>query len=106
MQRDLVKLLIRVPVALLLAVCPLFAQSTQDQPELAAVSREIKVGETHSYRKRLEASQFLNAAVIQEDIDLVTAIFAPDGKQLTESDSPNGNWGSEPVLLVAPVAGE
>jgi CHAT domain-containing protein len=103
MQRDL---LIRVPVALLLAVCPLFAQTANDLPELAAVSREIKVGETHSYRKRLEAGQFLNAAVVQEDIDLVTAIFAPDGKQLTESDSPNGNWGSEPVLLVAPVAGE
>jgi CHAT domain-containing protein/uncharacterized protein HemY len=106
MQRDLKKLLIRVPVALLLAVCPLFARSTQEQPELAAVSREIKVGETHSYRKRLEAGQFLNAEVVQEDIDLVTAIFAPDGKQLTESDSPNGNWGPEPVLIVAPVAGE
>jgi CHAT domain-containing protein/tetratricopeptide (TPR) repeat protein len=106
MQKDLIKLLIRVSVALLLAVCPLFAQSTQEQTELAVVSREIKVGETHSYRKRLEAGQFLNAAVIQEDIDLVTAVFAPDGKQLTESDSPNGNWGSEPVLVVAPVAGE
>lgn len=106
MQRDLIKLLIRVSAALLLAVSPLFAQSTQEQPELATVSREIKNGETHSYRKRLEAGQFLNAVVVQEDIDLVTAIFAPDGKQITESDSPNGNWGSEPILLAAPVAGE
>jgi CHAT domain-containing protein/tetratricopeptide (TPR) repeat protein len=106
MQRDLIKLLIRVSVTLLLAVCPLFAQQANDLPELAALSREIKVGETHSYRKRLEAGQFLNAAVIQEDVDLVTAIFAPDGKQLTESDSPNGNWGPEPVLIVAPVTGE
>jgi CHAT domain-containing protein/tetratricopeptide (TPR) repeat protein len=106
MQKDLIQLLIRVSVALLLAVCPLFAQPANDLPELAAVSREIKGGETHSYRKRLEAGQFLNAAVIQEDIDLVTAVFAPDGKQLTESDSPNGNWGPEPVLVVAPVAGD
>src|ERR1044072_415031 len=105
MQRDLTKLLVPVSVALLLAVCPLFAQSTQEQPELAAVSREIKGGETHSYRKRLEAGQFLNAAVIQEDIDVGTSIFAPDGKQLKESDSPNGRWCSEPVLVVAPVAG-
>lgn len=106
MQRDLIKLLIRVSVALLLAVSPLFAQSTTEQPELAAVSREIKNGATHSYRKRLEVGQFLHAVVVQEDIDLVTAIFAPDGKQITESDSPNGNWGSEPILVVAPVAGE
>ncbi|HEU4933491.1 MAG TPA: CHAT domain-containing protein [Pyrinomonadaceae bacterium] len=106
MERDLIKLLIRVSVTLLLAVCPLFAQSTQEQPQLAAVSREIKNGETHSYRKRLESGQFLNAVVVQEDIDLVTAIFAPDGKQITESDSPNGNWGSEPVLVIAPVTGE
>lgn len=106
MQRDLIKLLIRVSATLLLAVSPLFAQSTNDLPELAAVNREIKVGETHSYRRRLEAGQFLNAVVVQEDIDLVTAIFAPDGKQLTESDSPNGNWGPEPVLVVAPIAGD
>ncbi len=106
MQRDLIKLLIRVSATLLLAVSPSFAQSTQEQPELAAVSREIKNGETHSYRKRLESGQFLNAVVVQEDIDLVTAIFAPDGKQITESDSPNGNWGSEPILLVAQAAGE
>ncbi|HEV8186196.1 MAG TPA: CHAT domain-containing protein [Pyrinomonadaceae bacterium] len=106
MQRDLIKLLIRVSAALLLAVSPLFAQTVDDLPELAAASREIKVGERHSYRKRLDAGQFLNAAVIQEDIDLVTAIFAPDGRQLMESDSPNGNWGPEPVLVVAPVAGE
>src|ERR1700752_1631375 len=106
MKRDLEKLLIRVATALLLVVCPLFAQSKPEQPELAAVSREIKNGETHSYRKRLESGQFLNAVVVQQDIDLVTAIFAPDGKQITESDSPNGNWGSEPILVVAPVAGE
>ena len=106
MQRDLLKLLIRVSAAILIVVCPVFAQSTQDLPPLAGVSREIKGGETHSFRVRLEAGQFLHALVEQEDIDLVTAIFSPDGKQITESDSPNGSWGSEPVIVVAPVAGE
>jgi CHAT domain-containing protein/Tfp pilus assembly protein PilF len=106
MQKDLIKLLICVSVALSVAVCPVFAQSTADLPPLAAVSREIKNGETHSFRVRLEAGQFLHALVEQEDIDLVTAIYSPDGKQITESDSPNGSWGSEPVLVIAPVAGE
>jgi hypothetical protein len=103
MQKDLIKLLVRVSAALLL-VCPVFGQA--DLPALTAVDREIKGGETHSYRVRLESGQFLYAIVVQEGIDLVTAIFAPDGKQITESDSPNDNWGSEPILLVAPVAGE
>jgi len=104
MQKDLIKLLIRVSAALLIVVCPVFGQA--DLPELTAVDREIKGGETHSFRVRLEAGQFLHAIVVQEGIDLVTAIFAPDGKQITESDSPNDNWGSEPILVVAPVAGE
>jgi CHAT domain-containing protein/tetratricopeptide (TPR) repeat protein len=106
MQRELLKLLIRVSAALLVVVCPIFAQSTKDLPPLANAAREIKGGETHSFRVRLEAEQFLHAVVVQEGIDLVTAIFGPDGKQITESDSPNNNWGSEPILLVAPVTGD
>src|ERR1700741_2256004 len=102
-KRDLIKLLIRVSATLAVAVCPVFAQ---ELPALSAVDREIKGGETHSFRVRLETGQFLNALVEQVGIDLVTAIFTPDGKQITESDSPNGAWGSEPVLLVAPIAGE
>ncbi len=106
MQKDLVKLLIQVSTALLFVVCPVFGQATQELPPLAAQTREIKGGDKHSFRVRLEAGQFLHALVEQENIDLVTAIYSPDGKQITESDSPNGSWGSEPVLLVAPVAGE
>lgn len=106
MQKDLIKLLIRVSAALLIVVCPVPGQATQGLPPLTAVDREIKGGETHSYRVRLEAGEFLHAIVVQEGIDLATAIFGTDGKQITESDSPNNNWGSEPILLVAPVAGE
>lgn len=104
MQKDLIKLLIRVSAALLIVVCPVLGQA--DLPPLTAVDREIKGGETHSFRIRLDAGQFLHAIVVQEGIDLVTAIFATDGRQITESDSPNDNWGSEPILLVASVAGE
>jgi CHAT domain-containing protein/uncharacterized protein HemY len=106
MKKDLLKLLIRVSAAVLVVVCPVFAQSTQDLPALVAVTREIKGGETQSFRVRLEAGQFLHALVDQEDIDLVTAIYSPDGKQITESDSPNGSWGSEPVIVVAPLTGD
>src|ERR1041384_6389821 len=106
MQKDLTQFLLRVSAALLIVVCPVFGQTKQELPALSVVEREIKGGETHSYRVKLESGQFLHAIVVQEGIDIVTAIFGPDGKYITESDSPNDNWGSEPILVVAPVAGD
>lgn len=96
---------VRLLAALAICTLPVFAQ-TADLPALSAVTRDLKGGETHSYRIGLSSGQFLHATVEQLDIDLITAVFAPDGKQLTESDSPNDRWGSEPIILVAPVSGE
>ncbi|HKG60419.1 MAG TPA: CHAT domain-containing tetratricopeptide repeat protein [Pyrinomonadaceae bacterium] len=98
-------MLVQTVAALLLCVCATLAQ-TSEQPVLSDVSRELKGGETHSYRITLTANQFLHAVVIQEGINIVTASFAPDNKQLTESDSPTGDWGLEPVVIVASTAGE
>ncbi|MFL6501128.1 MAG: tetratricopeptide repeat protein, partial [Candidatus Udaeobacter sp.] len=75
-------------------------------PALAPVERELKGGETHSYRVDLQAGQFLHAVVEQRDIDIGIFLFGPDGKQISESNSPNDRWGTEPIVLVAPVAGE
>ena len=83
-----------------------FGQIPKDLPALSAVQRELKGGETHSYKVQLIAGQFLHARVEQENIDVVTAVFGPDGKQLTESDSPNDRFGPEPILLVASASGE
>jgi hypothetical protein len=97
------KTLVQTVAALLLCSLAALAQTPSD---LADVSRDLKGGETHSYRVNLSAGQFLHAVVIQEGIDIVTAAFAPDNKQLTESDSPNGNWGVEPVVIIASAPGE
>ncbi len=91
---------------LLTCVAPVFAQTSPDLPALSAVERELKGGDTHSFKIQLAANQFLYALVEQKDIDVITAVFGPDGKQLTESQSPNERWGTEPVLLVAAVPGE
>ena len=96
-------------LSLQIAAVVLFCFSALAQtelPTLSAVSREIKGGETHSFRILLTEGQFLHALVVQEDVDVATAAFGPDGKQLTESNSPNGRWGSEPVLIIAPLTGE
>jgi CHAT domain-containing protein/tetratricopeptide (TPR) repeat protein len=106
MQTRITRHLVLALAPLLICILPALAQTSNELPELSAVTRDLKGGETHSYRVTLSAGQFLHAVVIQEGIDIVTAAFSPDNKQLTESDSPNGNWGVEPVVIVASTAGD
>jgi CHAT domain-containing protein/Tfp pilus assembly protein PilF len=70
-----------------------------------SIERELKGGESHSYEIALEAGKFLNAVVEQRGIDVVVQVLAPDGKQLMEVDSPNGDQGPEPVPLITEAAG-
>jgi erythromycin esterase len=69
------------------------------------VERDLKPGETHAYTLRLETGQFLGAAVNQRGIDVVVYIFAPDGSQIAEIDSPNGTQGDEPIELEVKAGG-
>src|SRR5262245_34100644 len=73
---------------------------------LAAGRHALKGGEFHSYTVNRSAGQFLYALVEQEGIDVRVTLFQPDGTQIGVCNSPNGSWGSEPVLLVAGVSGE
>ena len=110
LTRDMLKksfqLLLPIVAALVISAAPVMGQTSAELPVLSAVSRELKGGETHSYRVQLTAGQFLHATVEQDNVDVVTAVFGPDGKQLTESDSPNDRWGAEPVIVLAAVSGE
>lgn len=73
---------------------------------LAAGRHALKGGDSHSYIINLLAGQFVYALVEQEGIDVQVTSFRPDGAQLAVCNSPNGSWGSEPILLVADVSGE
>ncbi|HEY2962262.1 MAG TPA: tetratricopeptide repeat protein, partial [Pyrinomonadaceae bacterium] len=106
MKRNSPQFLVGLLAALAISALSGFAQTAKELPALAAVTRDLKGGETHAYRIGLTSGQFLHATVEQQDIDVVTAVFGPDGKQLTESDSPNDRWGSEPIILVAPASGD
>jgi CHAT domain-containing protein/tetratricopeptide (TPR) repeat protein len=106
MEKRTFQSLTRLLAALAICALPVPAQTVKDLPALSAVTRELKGGETHSYRLTMSSGQFLHAVVEQLNMDVVTAVFAPDGKQLTESDSPNDDVGSEPIIFVAPAAGE
>src|SRR5215204_4240030 len=100
MKKDPFQSLVQILAVVVICGLPVLGQTPKDLPPLSAVERELKGGETHSFQIQLTAGQFLNANVEQENIDVVTAVFGPDGKQITESDSPNERWGPEPILLV------
>jgi CHAT domain-containing protein/tetratricopeptide (TPR) repeat protein len=106
MKRRLFQSLKRLLAALAICALPVSAQTAKDLPALSAVTRELKGGETHSYRLTMTSGQFLYALVEQLNMDVVTKVFAPDGKQLTESDSPIDDLGLEPIVFVAPATGE
>src|SRR5882724_6754333 len=81
-------------------------QDALNLPTLSDIERELKGGETHSYRITLTSGQFLHALVEQKGIDVVVGLLDPSGKQIALADSPNDQWGTEPILVVAEMAGE
>ncbi len=76
-------------------------EQTKALPTLSAGERELKGGETHSYRISLSSGQFFYALVEQKDIDVAVTLFGPDGEKVSVTDSPNDRWNTEPVLIVA-----
>ena len=81
-------------------------QIPNELPVLSSVQRELKGGETQSFRVHLNAGQYLYAVVEQQGIDVRVSLFKPDGSLIAASDSPNDRFGTEPALLVADVPGE
>ncbi len=73
---------------------------------LAAGSYAIKGGESHLYSITLTAGQYFYALVDQQGIDLAVTLLKPDGSSIAVTDSPNGSWGPEPILLLADQSGE
>ncbi|MCA1567048.1 MAG: tetratricopeptide repeat protein [Acidobacteria bacterium] len=63
-------------------------------------------GETQLFRIALVAGQYLRVVVEQQGIDVAVALIAPGQKRLLEVDSPNGNYGPEPVSAVAEETGK
>jgi len=69
------------------------------------IEGKLAGGDAHAYSIELTAGQFCSVIVDQRGVDVVVRLFAPDGKQLREVDSPNGIKGPEAVLFVAGRSG-
>jgi CHAT domain-containing protein/predicted negative regulator of RcsB-dependent stress response len=93
-------------------MCLLFSAGTalaQDVMELkqgATVERSLSGGQAHDYRVHLESGQFFHAVVEQHGIDVEVLFTGPDGKTIGHIDSPNSEWGPEPMVAVSEVAGD
>ena len=70
------------------------------------IERPIAAGETQSYTLTLSSDQYAHVVVDQRAVDLVVVVYGPDGAKIVQVDSPNYNYGVEPVFIVAGTAGE
>jgi CHAT domain-containing protein/tetratricopeptide (TPR) repeat protein len=83
-------------------------QSEREVPKLELgrlVERTLDGGQTHSYRIALASGQYVHLVVEQRGVDVVVVLFGPDGRKVTEVDSPNGTQGPEPVFAIAETSG-
>jgi CHAT domain-containing protein/tetratricopeptide (TPR) repeat protein len=70
-----------------------------------AVDRELSGRGKHSYSFTVEAGQFVQAVVVQKGIDVVVAIFGPNGDRLSIVDRWNSTQGPETASMIAPASG-
>jgi CHAT domain-containing protein/tetratricopeptide (TPR) repeat protein len=84
------------------------AQSAQETDSLELgkpIERELSGDQSHSYKITMTSGQYLQVVVDQRGIDMAVAVFAPDGKKISEVDSEHLIEGSETVSVVAEAAG-
>lgn len=62
-------------------------------------------GEKRLFSIELTAGQYLRAVVDQQGIDVAVAVIGPDQQRSIEMDSPNGNFGPEPISAIAGSTG-
>jgi len=69
------------------------------------IERALRGGETHVYQVRMEAAQFLHTDVVHRGVNVYVAAYDPDGKLVRAVFTISGNYGLEPVSVLAEVSG-
>jgi CHAT domain-containing protein/Tfp pilus assembly protein PilF len=69
------------------------------------IERELAGGQSHSYQIGMIPGQYLQISVAQKGIDVVLALYAPDGEKRGEIDSEIGLAGSETISTIAETTG-
>lgn len=69
------------------------------------IEEQLGIGEIHTYVVEARRGQYFRVVVMQKGIDVVVTVKAPDGKLITEVDSPNRRYGPEPISVIADLSG-
>lgn len=81
-----------------------------DEPTALTVGfkaeRTIGGEDVHVYTAEFTAGEKIVANAEQEGIDIGIDVYDPDGKFITRLDSPNGNFGPEPINITASKSGK
>jgi CHAT domain-containing protein/tetratricopeptide (TPR) repeat protein len=85
-------------------VAPSAQESVSLEPD-KPIEREIAGGQSHSYKITMISGQYLRIVVDQRGIDVAVALFTPDGKKISETDSNHLIERSETVLAIAEAPG-
>jgi hypothetical protein len=96
--------LLFVFVAYSLAPFAAHAQTSQTS-QSAPIERELSGGELHSFRLLLNPGQFVRAVFDQRGVDIVLTLAGPNNEELLKIDSPNGEWGPEPLFFEVEAGG-
>lgn len=69
------------------------------------IEKALTAGETHYYTVELKKDQFFLAELTQDGIDIMIAAYDPEGEKIADFDSPNGNYGAEPINISTKKSG-
>jgi len=90
---------IKFTILMVLAQHTAFGQEMVELYIGKKVSKSMMPKEKHEYAIYLKKGQFALLNVVQKKMDVKIVTYSPDGKQIEEFDSLNGNTGDELILL-------
>jgi erythromycin esterase len=82
------------------------AQAPFRLPRSGSIEVELEPGSVYTAVIVLRRGESADLEVLQQGIDVVVDLLAPDGRLLDSVDSPNGRQGPEPVAIVAARTGD
>ena len=101
-----IRALILLPFLLGLSRVAVTAQTAVTLQPGVPVERKIAGSQVHEFIVNATENSLVQLVVEQKGIDVVVKIASPDGKDLSEHDTPNGDEGPERVSFLAAEAGK
>lgn len=104
-QRSVISFLLALTVCG--AICVSARGQSNPQPLTDGETRTLNIsgGEKQFFPIALNSGAYVRVVVEQQGVDVAVALIGPDQERLIEMDSPNGNYGPEPITAIAERTG-